>query len=746
MPWPRLDEYNQAIQNPRICFEDPELRTGTPEVDKLGLPRPRSGNFATVYRLDCAARKWAVKCFSRQTKDQEERYTAINSYLSQASLPYTVGFSYLVKGIRVNGQWYPVVKMEWTDGVPLNTWVEANLRNPAALVGFLKSFTQMLSSLQRASIAHGDLQHGNILVVNSSPKLVDYDGMYVPALNGRASSEVGLPNYQSPKRTPRDFGPYIDNFSAWVIAVSLLALTVDPKLWQTFKGGVDDCLLFRKADFEHPERSGLLKALDAEQSPELRQMVTLFKTVLTCSPQSVPALDGTFSFGSAGSSVAPQVPDWVKSQLPTPKPIAPAQSGDISWLIDATSPAGPPVSFADDSGRVRLLACVSLIIAALVVVLSLRGFVPLWSIALAPAICGFDLLVFRKNYSADPSVQKLHSVRAQRTELKERIHAMEDRLKEGDHEKDRINLKLEESKAALAKEDRELQKAQQGMVNANDSKLQAAISASLKERQKLDSQEASELSALQRGLGKTVAGLSQSLASLAQAEQNELANMLQAVQATFVQIALKKAWIRTATLPGIGPAYRSRLQASGIVTAADIDYRIHNVKGIGSQRAQTLEGWRRYVETNARTQMPRTLSLLDQNNITAKYAAQKSSLQAQLHQQQASLHAQESAIKTKYAGLRSPVDAVLASEQQKHQIELARINAEFKQKRDALANKAKELEQSAVREIVKVDGQQNSVRKDMFALQWRVGKVDRELAQFSRVSFGSYVKRVILFS
>ena len=93
-----------------------------------------------------------------------------------------------------------------------------------------------------------------------------------------------------------------------------------------------------------------------------------------------------------------------------------------------------------------------------------------------------------------------------------------------------------------------------------------------------------------------------------------------------------------------------------------------------------------------------------------------------------------------------PVDAVLASERQKHQIELVRINAEFKQKRDFLVVKARELEQSAVREVVKVDEQQNAVRKDMFALQWRIGKVDRELERFSRVSFGSYIKRVMFFS
>jgi DNA-binding helix-hairpin-helix protein with protein kinase domain len=291
-----------------------------------------------------------------------------------------------------------------------------------------------------------------------------------------------------------------------------------------------------------------------------------------------------------------------------------------------------------------------------------------------------------------------------------------------------------------------LQRAEQSLVTANDSKLQSATAASLKDRQKLDSQENGELSALQKGLGRTVSDLSQSLASVAQAEQNELTNALRAVQALFVQIALKTASIRVASIPGIGAGYKARLQAAGILTAAEVNSRMYQVKGIGSQRAQALESWKRGIEAAARMQMPQTLSWHDQNGIQAKYASQKSTLELQLHQQQTSLRIQEAAIKTKYSGLRVPVDAVLASERQKHQIELARINGEFKQKRDTLAVKARELEQSAVREVVKVDEQQNMVRKDMFALQWRIGKVERELGRFSRVSFGSYLRRVMFFS
>jgi hypothetical protein len=121
-------------------------------------------------------------------------------------------------------------------------------------------------------------------------------------------------------------------------------------------------------------------------------------------------------------------------------------------------------------------------------------------------------------------------------------------------------------------------------------------------------------------------------------------------------------------------------------------------------------------------------------------------LESQLNRNQEDLRNQEAAIRAKYAGLKMPLDVVLASERQKHQVEMARIAAEFVQKRGVLAAKVREAEQDAIREVTKRDGRQNDVRKEIFALQWRMGKVEREIGRFSGVSFGSYVRHVVLFS
>lgn len=267
MSWPSPNDYNETIQSPRNAFEDVALRSCVPEYNQLGLPKPRSGQFAVAYKLQAPAGNWAVKCFTTPPPaDSEQRYAAIGAYLSQQNSPYMVDFTYLQRGIRIQNQWYPVVKMEWAEGDPLHVYVQKNLRNAQALTNLAVQWVEMIQFLHRAHIAHGDLQHGNVLVVHSSLKLVDYDGMFVPALAGKHGTELGQRNYQHPRRSESDFGPYLDNFSGWVIYVSLVALSIYPNLWQTFKGG-DDCLLFRRQDFEDPDHSGLLKIARALSQP-----------------------------------------------------------------------------------------------------------------------------------------------------------------------------------------------------------------------------------------------------------------------------------------------------------------------------------------------------------------------------------------------------------------------------------------------------------------------------------------------
>jgi hypothetical protein len=106
----------------------------------------------------------------------------------------------------VRGDWYPVLKMQWVEGLMLNEFVREHLHKPQVLETLCHIWVKLARRLCEANVAHGDLQHGNVLLVPGSKagalgvRLVDYDGMCVPALTLLKSIEVGHPNFQHPQR------------------------------------------------------------------------------------------------------------------------------------------------------------------------------------------------------------------------------------------------------------------------------------------------------------------------------------------------------------------------------------------------------------------------------------------------------------------------------------------------------------------------------------------------------------------
>src|SRR5262249_50438670 len=152
------------------------------------------------------AKKWAVKCFTREIPGLRERYVQISSYLKQVNLPFMVEFTFLEQGIRVRGQFFPVLKMQWVEGFQLNTFVKESLDKPQILQMLCQIWARLAVRLKEANLAHCDLQHGNVLLVPGSKagalgvKLVDYDGMCVPALEFLKSIELGHASFQHPQR------------------------------------------------------------------------------------------------------------------------------------------------------------------------------------------------------------------------------------------------------------------------------------------------------------------------------------------------------------------------------------------------------------------------------------------------------------------------------------------------------------------------------------------------------------------
>lgn len=260
MKYPDPGEYQEALQFPSSVFSDPMLQDAEPEPGPLGLPRALTGAFAVVFPVRSRGYRWAVKCFLTEVPDQRRRYRAIAAHLQQSRLPYTIEFEYQPDGIRIDGRAFPILKMEWVDGTPISRYIEENLDHPETLRALHEKWRAMIRRLEGAGIAHGDLQHGNVLVdAGGDLRLVDYDTMYVPQLKGRRSAEVGHRNYQHPDRDESDFNPRLDRFSALVIDTALQACILRPDLWPRFDTGEN--LLFRSSDFYDPAASPLFDEL-----------------------------------------------------------------------------------------------------------------------------------------------------------------------------------------------------------------------------------------------------------------------------------------------------------------------------------------------------------------------------------------------------------------------------------------------------------------------------------------------------
>lgn len=133
MAYPSLEQYNNAFNSHSIWLNDPELKAGSVATTGMGLPLAISGGFALTYTVTAGSRKYAVRCFHRESKALERRYTAISQRLSALRSPYFLDFKFQSKGIRIDGGEYPIVKMAWAKGETLGEFLEDNHGSPQAL-------------------------------------------------------------------------------------------------------------------------------------------------------------------------------------------------------------------------------------------------------------------------------------------------------------------------------------------------------------------------------------------------------------------------------------------------------------------------------------------------------------------------------------------------------------------------------------------------------------------------------------
>jgi hypothetical protein len=604
----------------------------------------------------------------------------------------------------------------------------------------------MIQALRHASIAHGDLQHGNVLVGSSGLKLVDYDGMFVPALLGKRGTELGQPNYQHPRRADVDFGPSLDSFSAWVIYVSIVALSIYPNLWQTFRGG-DDCLLFRRADFEDPDSSRVIRALEHCQNQSLRDLVEFFKIALYSSPATIPDFDNAVPVPLvvAPPEAAPRVPSWLQDHLTISSPSVsrqqdPAPGVDQSWVLDFMASQTPPPAFTGNVAVLRLFFWCSALaaIAAFVFSSTVVGLASSASLAVSILVCFWR---FKTEAVVRARAQSLLKFRNAEKEIREAHRTLE----EVDVKKRSLLAKEDEDVNKLKGEIQEVAADEKKQCDAAERTLRQATASAMQTKHRIDQQEASELQQIHDTLGTGASKLAQQIAQSQQAEVNEVASALKAKQQDFIRHRLEAVRLSTGTIPGIGTYIINNLIYAGIRTAADCNsLQYKKVPSVGPRRVSAILAWRQQLEAEAQKRMPKALTPQEESAIRSKYIAPRAQLQSQMTIVQETMVSREAEVRQRHASARAPIDSQIGVEKGKEAEARKRIQAESRRRQDILQEGMARAQQRAKDAIAELEKPVREQRQALQSAQWKVAKARIESGRYRKVTFGRYVRHVAI--
>ena len=283
MQYPLISEYVRAIQDAESNLDS--LSHLVPVLDDHGEPYRSSGAFAVVFKMkdEQTGKYYALKCFTEEQNGRAEAYQQIADELEFIDSPYLTSVKYLDKELFVDcsceDEEFPVLLMDWVEGETMETYIANNYTNSYNMGMLCYRFCKMAAWLRSQPFAHGDIKPDNIMVrPDGSLTLVDYDGMYVPAMKGQKSPTIVTRDFSHPLRSVDDFDETIDDFALASIALSLKAISLKPSLLDDY--GASDRLLFSTDDYRDLSNSKVWGVMQEQANDDdMKSLLAMFLLV-----------------------------------------------------------------------------------------------------------------------------------------------------------------------------------------------------------------------------------------------------------------------------------------------------------------------------------------------------------------------------------------------------------------------------------------------------------------------------------
>ena len=288
---PEVFDYIQAIMSEENNFSS--LKNLHPVLDENGRPIFRRGNCSVVFKMQDSESKdyYALKCYTERLFGLEDIYRALEKELSFQS-KFIINFKYYSQELQVSTHLgtscFPVVLMDWIDGLTLDAYIkscfeEYNNGSCISIEGILESlydkFKEMASWLLSKSFAHGSINFNNIILKNNELCLIDYDNFYVSSMKGVKDRDIWAADYRHPIYKKHDCDSHIDDFSIIIILLSLKALSLNPKLFNSY--GKKNGNLFTASDFTDVSQSKIVQEMcKLLHDVEFQKLFGIFQVVM----------------------------------------------------------------------------------------------------------------------------------------------------------------------------------------------------------------------------------------------------------------------------------------------------------------------------------------------------------------------------------------------------------------------------------------------------------------------------------